>query len=169
MVLVSRSICWIPALSLIRFVFQSVIPPELSKSRPGISPGAQSLFSDQIQIAEVPAGMKRVVALFLFAFPVAVFAAGPTRPVIVGLKSHIGRLTVKSLSTGVDPADPARHFYEYGAINAFSAELSDDEIAELKKASNVTYVEDVFTVHAFAAGLSSAALQPSADASAAQI
>jgi len=67
---------------------------------------------------------------------------------MVGLK-HSGPLSVKSLALNFDPAEPSRNFKQFTLVNAFAANLTAEEIAELRKSPSVLYVEEDATRHAF--------------------
>src|SRR2546430_6561531 len=108
--------------------------------------------------------MKRA-ALFIFVFAIstAVFAAGTTQPVIVATRAHVGKLAVKSLAVGFDPTDPAREYREFSLVNGFAANLTDDEIAAMRKSPDVVSIESDLERHALS-------LSPAAQAtSAAQV
>lgn len=104
--------------------------------------------------------MKRAAAfLFLFAIPNVVLAAGEMRPMLVATKS-LGRFAVKSLAVGFDPSEPARNFHEFKLVNGFAANLTEEEIVELRKSAQVLFVEPDVERHAF-----STSLRPIANAS----
>lgn len=106
--------------------------------------------------------MKRAaVSLFLLAFSTTVFAAtaGTTYPVIVGLKKT-GPLSAKSLAVNFDPTEPERGYKQFSIVNAFAANLTLEEIDQLRKSSSVAYVEEDAERHAFQLEVKPAAAIP---------
>jgi subtilisin family serine protease len=93
--------------------------------------------------------MKRVVTFAVVCFlPIGLFAQ--TRSVLVATR-HASHLSIRSLATSFDPSAPGRNYTQFQIVNGFAANLTDAEIASLRKSPEVLYVEDDVERHAFSA------------------
>jgi subtilisin family serine protease len=94
--------------------------------------------------------MKRAaIAAVLFIVPLTAFAYTPRQAVIV-MTRQTSHLTIKSLSTSLDPATAdERDVREFQAINGFAANLTSDEIASLKSSGSVVSIEPDLERHKF--------------------
>jgi serine protease len=103
--------------------------------------------------------MKRLaIFVFLLTSPALAFA-DPARHSVLVATAHRSHLSVRSMAVGgVDPSSSGHNYTEFSIVNGFAADLTDDEIASLKKSSEVLFIEDDKERHALG-------LQPRVDSS----
>jgi len=87
-------------------------------------------------------------ALFLLLFPAALFAATPTHSYLIGTRRPAREAIVRiARSEGVDA--PGRNVEAFDIVDAYRADLTEDEANALRQSSNVAYVEQDAPRHAF--------------------
>jgi subtilisin family serine protease len=106
-----------------------------------------------------------VAAIVSFCFVATTFA-GSSRTYIVGVKPLRSRVGVASRVLTVD-ADGAvlanRDFTDFKNLDAFSADLTDDEAAALRQQPDVTFVEQSMPVYAYETAAPRAPFKASAE------
>jgi len=87
-------------------------------------------------------------------FPAALFAATPTHSYLIGTRRPAREAIVRiARSEGVDA--PGRNVEAFDIVDAYRADLTEDEATALRQSSNVAYVEQDAPRHAFGMPLKS--------------
>lgn len=91
---------------------------------------------------------RTVISVFVFLLTASAFAAD-TQRYFVGTRTIINSdAVIRRLYRDVDPDSQPRGLTSFKHLNAFVADLTDDEVRALKSSPQVTYVEPVIEMHA---------------------
>src|SRR6185503_15410643 len=96
--------------------------------------------------------MRRTVISFVVLLLTASAFAEGTQRYFVGTRSIVGdEGGIRRLYRDADSQAQPRGVVTFRNINAFAADLTDDEVRALKRSPEVSYVEPVVEMHAFTA------------------
>lgn len=94
---------------------------------------------------------RTVTAVFVFLLTVSAFAA-ETKRYFVGTSAPMSDETqIRRLYREIDAEVQPRQLLAFRSVNAFAADLTEDEVRALKRSSKVTYIEPVLEMRAFTA------------------
>jgi len=100
--------------------------------------------------------MKRTAQTFFVVLLFASTVFGATQRYIVVTKTPMAvagaRALMKSIDASPQTIETNRHIRAFGIVNGFAADMTSDEAAALKSASNVSYVSPVVERHALDVG-----------------
>jgi serine protease len=101
--------------------------------------------------------MKKIVLSFLIlALSSTLVAATPTQRYVVATRASVGSvraaLMIRDIESAAAPTPMERDVTAFSSIDGFAADLTDAEVAALRKSPSVQYVEPVAERHAFGLG-----------------